>query len=64
MNKIRLIVVDDHPIFIEGIFALLRNDERFDIVGFAHNGKDALELVKKPILMWPCWTSICRRWTE
>lgn len=47
MNKIRLIVVDDHPIFIEGIFALLRNDERFDIVGFAHNGKDALELVKK-----------------
>lgn len=47
MSKIRLIVVDDHPIFIEGIFALLRNDERFDIVGFAHNGKDALDLVKK-----------------
>jgi len=47
MSKIRLIIVDDHPIFIEGMFALLRNDDRFDIIGFAHNGKDAIELIKK-----------------
>lgn len=42
-NPIKLFVVDDHPIFIDGITGLLKDTPGFEIIGTAGNGKELLE---------------------
>ena len=42
MDKIRVLVADDHTIFREGICALLARRKDLQIVGQAANGKEAL----------------------
>lgn len=42
MNKLRLLLVDDHAVVREGLRSLLRDDSRFEIVGEAANGVAAL----------------------
>lgn len=46
MSDIRLILVDDHKIVLDGIKALLDDLEGFDCVATADNGQKALELLK------------------
>jgi DNA-binding NarL/FixJ family response regulator len=46
MEKIRVLVVDDHTIVRDGICALLNLSEDIDLVGEATNGKEALETLK------------------
>ena len=45
MNKIRILIVDDHAIMRDGIRALLGLHDDFEIVGEASEGKEALEKV-------------------
>jgi DNA-binding NarL/FixJ family response regulator len=42
-TTIQLFVVDDHPIFIDGITGLLKDTPGFEIIGTAQNGRDLLE---------------------
>jgi DNA-binding NarL/FixJ family response regulator len=42
--KIRLIIVDDHAIFIDGMRALLKTVQDMEVVGSAENGVQAIEL--------------------
>lgn len=44
MDRIRLLLADDHPLIREGFKSLLSKNERFDIVGIAENGKQLIEL--------------------
>ncbi len=46
MSKIKLFVVDDHPIFVDGITGLLKDTPEFEIIGTAHNGQDFLDKIK------------------
>jgi len=43
-GQIRLIIIDDHPLFREGFKSVVKMDSRFDIVGEADNGTAGLEL--------------------
>lgn len=43
--KIRLVVADDHRIFLDGLISLLEVDETIEIVGIARNGQEAIEKV-------------------
>ena len=45
-DPLRLFLVDDHQMFIDGIKALLRNEKRFKIVDEALDGSIALEKLK------------------
>ena len=45
--SIKLFVVDDHQIFIDGIKALLHDIENIEIIGEANNGRQALERLKE-----------------
>ncbi len=45
MSKIRLVLVDDHPIVREGIRMVLENDEAIDVVGEAESIEQALALI-------------------
>lgn len=46
MSDIRLILVDDHRIVLDGLKALLDDIEGFDCVATADNGQKALDLLK------------------
>ncbi|HUH74206.1 MAG TPA: response regulator transcription factor [Chitinophagales bacterium] len=46
MSNIQLFVVDDHPIFIDGIVGLLKDTPGFEIIGTANNGQDFLDKIK------------------
>lgn len=47
MNSIvRLLIVEDHPLMLDGIAALLKEESSIDVVGLAENGGEALEKAK------------------
>ena len=46
MKEIRLLLVDDHQIVLDGIKALLDDMPGFDCVATADNGQKALDLLK------------------
>jgi len=45
-NKIKVVIADDHQIFIEGIRALVKDSDKVTLVGEASNGEQLLNLLK------------------
>jgi chemotaxis response regulator CheB len=41
-QPIKLLLVDDHPVILEGLRSMLRGREDMDVVGEAHDGKEAI----------------------
>ncbi|RVU83626.1 response regulator transcription factor [Leucothrix sargassi] len=46
-NTIRIVLVDDHSLVLEGISARLSEEENFEVVGQASNGLEALKVIKE-----------------
>jgi len=46
MSKNRILIVDDHGVVIEGIRSRFQEQEGFEVVGEAFNGRQALRLVE------------------
>jgi DNA-binding NarL/FixJ family response regulator len=46
-EAIRIVVVDDHPLFRHGLVQLLNSDDGFAVCGEASSGPEALTLVRK-----------------
>jgi DNA-binding NarL/FixJ family response regulator len=42
----KLLIVDDHQLFIDGLKMVLRNVNEFNVTAEATNGKDALEIIE------------------
>ena len=42
----RIIIVDDHPIFLKGLAEVIQEDQKNCVVDLAHDGQEALQLVK------------------
>ncbi len=49
MNKIKLFIVDDHQMLIDGLKALLANEKQYVIAGESTKARVALELINKNI---------------
>ncbi|MGZ8694362.1 MAG: response regulator [Gaiellaceae bacterium] len=45
-QRIRVLVVDDHQLFTHALTAVLEQDGRFDVVGTAATGREAVKLAK------------------
>ncbi|WP_243471355.1 response regulator transcription factor [Winogradskyella sp. MH6] len=46
MHKIRLVIVDDHKMFLDGIKTILSKENEFEIVATFNNPKDAIPFLK------------------
>ena len=44
-NKIRIVIVEDHRLFREGLRLILNGEKRFEIVGEATNGLQAIDVI-------------------
>lgn len=47
MDKIRLLIADDHPTFREGLSRILADEGDFDCIGAAADGLEAVKLAKE-----------------
>ena len=46
MNKIRLVIVDDHPVVRDGLRGMLESQPDFEVVGEASDGEAAVRITK------------------
>ncbi|MBK7945242.1 MAG: response regulator transcription factor [Flavobacteriales bacterium] len=60
-QRYTMVLVDDQSIFLDGIESLLERMPEVRIIGKAHNGRAALDLVTVHEA-WCSWTSTCREW--
>ncbi|MBC7798425.1 MAG: response regulator transcription factor [Pyrinomonadaceae bacterium] len=44
---IKLLIADDHPVFLKGLSQIIREDSRFKIVAEAHDGLTAFQKIKE-----------------
>lgn len=55
MNKLRILIADDHPMFRQGVRSILENTEDMEVVGEAASGdeavRQAIELTPDVVLM-------------
>ena len=47
MSKTRIIIADDHPVFLAGLRAVVESEPDIEIVGEASDGDRALTMVKE-----------------
>jgi two-component system response regulator DegU len=47
MEKIRIVLADDHPIVRKGIFNLLDKEQDIDVIGEASDGEQAIQLTNR-----------------
>jgi DNA-binding NarL/FixJ family response regulator len=43
-NPVRVVIVDDHRLFVDALALLLGHDDRLDVIGTAGDGRSAIEL--------------------
>ena len=46
-QKNTILIVDDHALFREGLRAIIERNPRYEVVGEAGNGREALRMVRK-----------------
>lgn len=47
--KIKLIIADDHLLFIDGLQSLLKNEDQLSIIAIANDGKELLSILQKQV---------------
>lgn len=45
--KIKVVIVDDHPLVLEGLVSRLERSQEVEVIGSAANGKEAIETVSQ-----------------
>ncbi len=45
MTQTSIFLIDDHPLFVEGVKEIIQLETKFSILGIAHSGQEALEKI-------------------
>ncbi|HEY3626092.1 MAG TPA: response regulator transcription factor [Terracidiphilus sp.] len=48
-SRIRILIVDDHPVVLAGLTSMLSTQPDFDVVGSASGGEEALQMLRNAI---------------
>lgn len=48
-TKLKLMIVDDHQMFIDGVKSLLRKEKQFEFIAEANTAEDALRIMEKTV---------------
>ena len=59
IEKIGIIIADDHVVVREGTRELLQKEVDLEVVGEAGDSEEAVRLVRELSQMWPYWISPC-----
>lgn len=46
-QKIKILIVDDHQMLLDGIKSLLKGEKKYELIGEANDGKAAFEIMEK-----------------
>ena len=46
-EEIRVLIADDHPVFLKGLAQIIREEAKFNVVAEAKNGVSALEKIRE-----------------
>ena len=46
MEPTKILIADDHPIVLEGVSNLLKNEKDLEIIGVANNGLEAIKILQ------------------
>jgi two-component system nitrate/nitrite response regulator NarL len=49
MNRVKIIIADDHNLFINGLQLLLKDEDWIDVVDVANDGKELLGILRKAL---------------
>src|SRR5690349_17973150 len=49
MNKIKIIIADDHTLFINGLKLLLKEEPWIEVIDVANDGKELLDILTRTI---------------
>lgn len=47
MSRLRTLIVDDHPAFLDAAAAIVREDANCELCGVAHSGMEALDFARR-----------------